>query len=150
MNTNLPHMATFCGKRRYMKNMGKYFVQIYKQTMIYQLKACEINPGAYFVEYMVYSMMDARYIRNRLIFTLPWRGDTIARWLLFVGPQERKYEGTVTAHNNLSGNTLKSIQNGSRFADDIFKCIFLNENLIIFHWIMCLGVKLTMCHHWFI
>ena len=28
-------------------------------------------------------------------------------------------------------NTLRPIQNGRDFADDIFKCIFLNENVFI-------------------
>ena len=28
-------------------------------------------------------------------------------------------------------NTLRPRQNGRRFADDVFKCIFLNENVII-------------------
>ena len=32
---------------------------------------------------------------------------------------------------SLSFNTLKPRQNGRHFADDIFKCIFLNENIRI-------------------
>ena len=31
----------------------------------------------------------------------------------------------------ISFNTLRPIQNGRHFADDIFKCIFLNENVLI-------------------
>ena len=49
-------------------------------------------------------------------------------------------------------NTLWPIQNGSHFADDIFKCISLNENVWIrlkFHWSLFLRVQLTIIQHWF-
>ena len=36
-----------------------------------------------------------------------------------------------TGHNVLTLNTLRPRQNGCHFADDIFKCIFLNENVWI-------------------
>ena len=39
--------------------------------------------------------------------------------------------------------TLRPRQNGRHFADDIFKCIFINENVwfpIKFHWSSFLGV----------
>ena len=49
-------------------------------------------------------------------------------------------------------NTLKPRKNGRHFADDIFKCIFLNENV----WIpikislsLFLRVQLTIFQHWF-
>ena len=32
---------------------------------------------------------------------------------------------------NIDLNTLRPRQNGHHFADDIFKCIFLNENVLI-------------------
>ena len=32
-------------------------------------------------------------------------------------------------HGQISSNTLRARQNGRHFADDIFKCIFLNENV---------------------
>ena len=53
---------------------------------------------------------------------------------------------------NVSINTLRPRQNGRHFADDIFKCIFLNENV----WIpikislsLFLRVQLTISQHWF-
>ena len=36
-------------------------------------------------------------------------------------------------HNPKLVNTLRPGQNGRRFADDVFKCIFLNENVWILH-----------------
>ena len=38
---------------------------------------------------------------------------------------------TSVAVSTQSVNTLKPRQNGRHFADDIFKCIFLNENVWI-------------------
>ena len=49
-------------------------------------------------------------------------------------------------------NSSHSGQNGRHFADDIFKCIFLTENvciLIAFHWSFLLRVQLTISEHWF-
>ena len=49
-------------------------------------------------------------------------------------------------------NTLRPRQHGRHFADDTFKCIFLNENVwmpIKFHWNLFLRVQLTIFHHWF-
>ena len=42
-------------------------------------------------------------------------------------------------------NTLRPRQNGCHFPDNIFKCIFLNENV----WILFLKVQLTIFQHWF-
>ena len=49
-------------------------------------------------------------------------------------------------------NTLRLRQNGRHFADDTFKCIFMNENV----WITInislkffLNVELTIFQHWF-
>ena len=52
---------------------------------------------------------------------------------------------------HLALNTLRSRQNGRRFADDTFKCIFLNENefRLRFHWTLFLRVQLTIIQHWF-
>ena len=50
-------------------------------------------------------------------------------------------------------NTLRLRQNGRHFPDDIFKCIFFNENVWIFIKIslrLFLRVQLTIFHHWFI
>ena len=41
-------------------------------------------------------------------------------------------------------NSLRPRQNGRHFADDLFKCIFLNENVWIsikFHWRLFLRVR---------
>ena len=49
-------------------------------------------------------------------------------------------------------NTLRPRQNGRHSADDIFKCIFLNENVWIpikIHWNLFLRVELTIFQHWF-
>ena len=51
-----------------------------------------------------------------------------------------------------SFNSLRPRQNGSRFADDIFKCIFLNENVRIsikIHWSLFPRVQLILSQHWF-
>ena len=48
-------------------------------------------------------------------------------------------------------NTLRVRQNGCHFTDDIFKCIFLNENVWIpikFHWNLFLRVQLTIFQYW--
>ena len=44
-------------------------------------------------------------------------------------------------------NTLTPKQNGHHFLDDIFKCIFLNENVSI--WSLFPRVQLTIFQHWF-
>ena len=46
-------------------------------------------------------------------------------------------------------NTLRPRQNGRHFADDIFKCIFLNENVSIVVKISLKFVQLTIFQHWF-
>ena len=46
-------------------------------------------------------------------------------------------------------NTFKPRQNGRHFADDTFKCIFLNENSDYNLTVVCLRVQLTIFHHWF-
>ena len=48
-------------------------------------------------------------------------------------------------------NTLRQRQNGRHFADAIFKCIFMNENVWIlkFHLILFLMVQLTILQNWF-
>ena len=49
-------------------------------------------------------------------------------------------------------NTLRLRENGRHFANDIFKCIFLNENYqfrLRFHWSLFLRFELTKFQHWF-
>ena len=60
---------------------------------------------------------------------------------------------SVISLNKLS-NTLRPRQNGRHFAEDIFKCIFLNENVWIvlnwrYHWSLFLRFKSTIFQHWF-
>ena len=42
-----------------------------------------------------------------------------------------KWVPNFIPHSQLTVNTLRPRQNGRHFADDIFKCIFLNENVWI-------------------
>ena len=51
-------------------------------------------------------------------------------------------------------NTLRPRKNVCHFANNIFKCIFLNKKVWIsilkFHWSLFLRVQLTKFQHWFI
>ena len=52
----------------------------------------------------------------------------------------------------LSCNSSFTGQNGCHFADNVFKCIFLNEKFVfwlILHWSLFLRVQLTITQHWF-
>ena len=43
-------------------------------------------------------------------------------------------------------------QNGRHFADDIFRCIFVNESFVFwlkFHWSLFLWAQLTISQHWY-
>ena len=49
-------------------------------------------------------------------------------------------------------NSFPPGQNGRHFADDIFRCIFVNEKICIwlkFHWSLFLRLQLTINQHWF-
>ena len=51
-------------------------------------------------------------------------------------------------------NSLRPRQNRRHFADDVFKCNFLNEKKTLefrfkFHWRLFLKVQLTIFQHWF-
>ena len=50
----------------------------------------------------------------------------------------------VHCHYNRTGSWEKK---GRHFADDIFKCIFLNENYPTFHWNLFLVVQLKMSEY---
>ena len=59
---------------------------------------------------------------------------------------------SVILHYTMVINTLRPRENGRHFADDIFKCIFTNENLWIsikFHWSLFPRVQLTIFQHRF-
>ena len=59
---------------------------------------------------------------------------------------------TMLAFTALVLNTLRQRQNGRRFADDVFKCIFWNENVefrLKFHWSLFLTFQSTIFQHCF-
>ena len=71
----------------------------------------------------------------------PW-----IRWLLMSSWQKE------TNLNYVSVNSLRPSQNGRHFADDIFKCIFLNEIYefrLRFHRNLFLWFELILFQHWF-
>ena len=53
----------------------------------------------------------------------------MAEEVLITGSDENKLKASHTAPGSF--NSLRPRQNGRHFADDIFKCIFLNENIWI-------------------
>ena len=61
------------------------------------------------------------------------------------------YQDTGYCIGRTIANTLRPRQNGRHFADDVFKCIFLNGNLWILILIksLFLRVKLSISQHWF-
>ena len=64
----------------------------------------------------------------------------------------RTNDNGLTPHRGQVLNTLRPRLNGCHFLDDICKCIFLKENVwisMIFHWNLCVRVKLTMFQLWF-
>ena len=63
------------------------------------------------------------------IFQLPecdWMHSSVRQFVLSRKLRRRKTDGSC-----VHINTLRPRQNGRHFADDIFKCIFLNENVWI-------------------
>ena len=48
--------------------------------------------------------------------------------------------GDIRFVGRVQNNTLRPTQNGRRFADDIFKCFFLNENVSI-----AIEISLNLC-----
>ena len=64
------------------------------------------------------------------------------------------YEQLSQCHDRNELNSSSLGQNGRHFADDIFKCIFLNDKVRLltkFHWSLFLSVKsiITRTQHWF-
>ena len=56
-------------------------------------------------------------------------------------------------NKNYDVSTLRPRQNGHKFPDDIFKCIFLNENIhfwLRIHWSLFPRIQSTVFQHWFI
>ena len=77
--------------------------------------------------------------------SLPWSQQTTAelaarlfhspyaqpRWQLLHSPYDRKTNGLCLASCRWSFNTLRPRQDGRHFSDGIFKCVFLNGNVLI-------------------
>ena len=66
---------------------------------------------------------------------ITWANDDPARWYTYT---------------SLDLNILRLRQNGSHFADESFKCFFVNEMLefqLKFHWSLFLMVQLTISHY---
>ena len=59
----------------------------------------------------------------------------------------------IQDYNHTYPGPLRPRHNGRHFADDIFKCNFLNEYIykfrLTFDWSFFLGFKLTIFKHWF-
>ena len=59
---------------------------------------------------------------------------------------------TIKTVTQQISHTLRPTQNGSHFANNIFKCIFFHEIVefrLKFHWNLFLRVQLTTGFHWF-
>ena len=84
-----------------------------------------------------------------------WKpGVPIKKGLMILRPHPLPKTYSIDYSNTMyvSLNTLRPRQSGRYFADDVFKCIFLNANVIIclrFHWRSFLSVQLTIFHLWF-
>ena len=80
----------------------------------------------------------------------------VLRDLIIIGSLQATHRkvGSITVHARGSDllNTLRPRQKGRYIADEIFKCIFFNENVWIsikFHWSLFLMIQLTIIRHWF-
>ena len=89
------------------------------------------------------SDMVSQVMGNTTVVSTSCWGITGPLWLLVTG--------LVCCHTirQIPRNTLGPRQNIRRFPDDIFKCIFLNENVWISINISFLRVQSTIFHHWF-
>ena len=84
----------------------------------------------------IYSVLGARFMGNwsRDLVTFP---NDVSTWLVGVsiwlvgdlGRWKEDYMWSLGVENDV--NTLRQRQNGRHFADDTFKCIFMNENVRI-------------------
>ena len=101
-------------------------------------------------DFMIISFKLQNYLQNytgednvtwfNQIFVILWITNLV--WQIHSMSQCKRQKQCVTAHLT-DLNTLKPRQNGRHFANNIFKGIFLNENLeffIKFHWNIFLGV----------
>ena len=62
-------------------------------------------------------------------------------------PFDDKYSETED-HDKTRVDTLRPKQNGQHFADDIFQCIYLNENVFIPNIISLQFIPKAICRHW--
>ena len=65
-----------------------------------------------------------------------------------MSPHDATQPQCINTRFVITFNTLRPGQNGRRFADDVFKCIFLNGGLK-FHWSLFLSFQLPIFQHWF-
>ena len=100
-----------------------------------------LSPCMYFVwSLLLLSWNGLSFCKRRratsLIFMLQFMivDNNFPMWLLIswkLGHQPVKISVRRSSFTNKDINTLRPKQNGRHFADDIFKCIFLNENVWI-------------------
>ena len=69
------------------------------------------------------------WIKSLLMLTLPQKNSIFLLW--FGGKGILTYCFWRDSLKHLTINTLRPRQDGRHFPDDIFKCIFLNENVLI-------------------
>ena len=86
-------------------------------------------------------------------FVFPWDDELPSKWISRCQSSKYTSDKNRSISTNIRNvNTLRPRQNGRHFADDIFKCTFLNENARISIKISLnffLRVQLTVSHHWF-
>ena len=96
------------------------------------------------------------YMNKFQVMFFPWRHQAIT-WTSVNSSSVRSwYEFepfTFENYNHTYPGPLRPRHNGRHFADDIFKCNFLNEYIykfrLTFDWSFFLGFKLTIFKHWF-
>ena len=97
-----------------------------------------------------------------VVHTIAGSGQSVSMLQVFWNANNRHTRGVVHQSNtyhmyNGGGpqvlvNTLRLRKNGRHFPNNIFICIFLDENVWIsikIHWSLFLGVQLTIFQHWF-
>ena len=81
--------------------------------------------------------INARLINLKIVLKLSWKHvgasnpDNLPQWAMTGSTWRRLWLSLAYADMLICFNTLRPRQNGRHFPDDIFKCIFLNENVWI-------------------
>ena len=112
--------------------------------------ALQMTAICFVQDIMKYTNRMLRADQNRSSATI-W---THSRWYNQYGAWSRCGTAIIfcAGQGNQSINSLRPRQFWCHFADNIFKCIFLNIMWKIrwrFHWGMFLGFELTIFQHWF-